>query len=401
MTQSVNHFDVIVIGGGAIGLATAYHLGKRKSKTLVLEQFDFKNQLGSSAGVSRQYRIPYPEDYMVQMALDAQPYWEELQSRTSRPLLDKVGTLWFGDPAVHSTEGNIAEAERALTALNVPYTSLTAKEIEDKYSFRNLPSTYTGLFQEDGASIDFKATIETLYEAGLQSSYTTLQEQSPVTAIRQEGKLFQVTTPKGSYITEKLVIVPGPYIDNVINLLNFTIGATYWNMSSAYFKKTDPSIQYPTWFVFQNAIGENGNQFYGFPGVDWDHPGYIRVAPDFVIDPLTDPGQRTLIPNQLELAYTSEWIRNHMTGLDPIPMYTSTCLIALSKIANKELLIDFAPPYVPNHENIVIYATGWAAKFTPFLGKILTELALDGHSTFDITPFKLGHQYFKALQTNK
>ena len=398
MIQSTgDHFDVIVIGGGAIGLATAYHLSQRKTKTLVLEQFDFKNQLGSSAGVSRQYRIPYPEEYMVQMALEAQPYWDELQNHTPRKLLDKVGTLWFGDPAVHSTEGNIAEAEKSLQALKVPYTSLTAKEIEEQYHFRNLPDTYTGLFQADGASIDFKATIDTLYDAAQRSPYVSLEEQCPVTGIHPEGNLFRVTTPHGNYTTEKLVLVPGPYIDHVIHMLRFTIRATYWNMSSAYFRKTDPSIQYPTWFVFQNAEGQNGNQFYGFPGVVWDHPDYIRVAPDFVIDPLTNPDQRTLIPNQQELAYTAEWIRNHMTGLDPTPMYTSTCLVALSKIANKELLIDFAPPYVPNHKNVVVYATGWAAKFTPFLGKILTEMALDGHSTFDISPFKLGHQYFKAL----
>ncbi|WP_353719159.1 FAD-dependent oxidoreductase [Dyadobacter sp. 676] len=392
-----DHFDVIVVGGGAIGLSTGYHAGKRKAKTLVLEQFNFKNQLGSSAGVSRQYRIPYPEDYMVQMALDAQPYWDELQSLTPKTLLDKVGTLWFGDPSVHSTEGNIAEAEQALKALNVPYTNLTAREIEAQYHFRNLPDTYTGLFQADGASIDFRATIETLYQACEQSAYTTLREESPVTAIGRDGGLFTVTTPKGVFSGEKLVLVPGPYVDSVINLLGFTIEATYWNMSSAYFKKTDPSIRYPTWFVFQNAIGSNGNQFYGFPGVVWDHPEYIRVAPDFVIEPLTEPGQRTLVPNPQELAYTSEWVRSHMTGLDPAPCFTSTCLIALSKIPNKELLIDFAPPYVPDHEHIVVYATGWAAKFTPFLGKILTELALDGHSTFDISPFRLGYNYFKAI----
>ncbi|MBO9613278.1 MAG: FAD-dependent oxidoreductase [Dyadobacter sp.] len=398
MTQPADHhFDVIVVGGGAIGLSTGYHLGKRKAKTLVLEQFNFKNQLGSSAGVSRQYRIPYPEEYMVQMALDAQPYWDELQTLTPKTLLDKVGTLWFGDPSVHSTEGNIAEAEQALKALNVPYTSLTAKEIEAQYHFRNLPDTYTGLFQADGASIDFRATIETLYQACERNPYTILQDESPVTAIEQDGKLFNVTTPKGVFTSEKLVLVPGPYIDGVINLLGFTIEATYWNMSSCYFKKTDPTIQYPTWFVFQNAIGSNGNQFYGFPGVDWDHPEYIRVAPDFVIDPLTSPEQRTLVPNPQELAYTSAWVRDHMTGLDPTPHFTSTCLIALSRIPDKELLIDFAPPYVPNNQNIVVYATGWAAKFTPFLGKILTELALDGHSTFDISPFKLGYTYFKAI----
>lgn len=391
------NYDVIVIGGGAIGLATAYHLGKRKAKTLVLEQFTFTNQLGSSAGVSRQFRIPYPDEYMVQMALDAQPYWDELEKTTSTQLLDKVGTLWFGDPNVHSTEGNIAEAETALKALNVPYTILTAKEIEEQYHFRNLPDTYTGLFQPDGASINFKATIEALLELCKKEETVQLQENSPVLQIKQIGELFEIITPNGVYITKKLAIIPGPYINSVINLLDFKIEATYWNMSSAYFKKTDSNIQYPTWFVFQNAVGENGNQFYGFPSVDWDHPEYIRVAPDFVINPLDEPSDRTLIPNPQELAYTSEWVKNHMTGLSIEPEYTSTCLIALSKIPNKELLIDFAPGYVPNHKNIVLYATGWAAKFTPFLGKIMSDLALDGHTDFDITPFQLGRKYFKSL----
>jgi glycine/D-amino acid oxidase-like deaminating enzyme len=391
------NYDVIVIGGGAIGLATAYHLGKRKAKTLVLEQFTFANQLGSSAGVSRQFRIPYPDEYMVQMALDAQPYWDELEKTASIQLLDKVGTLWFGDPNVHSTEGNIAESETALKALNVPYTTLTAKEIEEQYHFKNLPDTYTGLFQPDGASINFKATIEALLELCKKEETVQLQENSPVLEIKQIGELFEIITPNGAYITKKLAIIPGPYINSVINLLEFKIEATYWNMSSAYFKKTDRSIQYPTWFVFQNAVGENGNQFYGFPSVDWDHPEYIRVAPDFVINPLDEPGDRTLIPNPQELTYTSEWVQNHMTGLSTEPEYTSTCLIALSKIPNKELLIDFAPGYVPNHKNIVLYATGWAAKFTPFLGKIMSDLALDGHTDFDITPFQLGRKYFKSL----
>ena len=399
MSKDDNHYDIIIVGGGAMGLATAYQASKRNKKVLVLEQFTFKNQLGSSAGVSRQFRIPYPDQYMVQMALDAEPYWTELQSHTTTELLDRVGTLWFGDPTVQSTEGNIAEAEEALKALNVPYTSLTSEEIEERYHFTNLPKNYTGLFQADGASINFQATIQTLFDLCAANPLVTLEENAPVTQIENhKAELLTVTTPKGVATGKKLVIVPGPYINSAINLLNFTIEATYWNMSSAYFKKTDATIQYPTWFVFQNAVEQNGNQFYGFPEVDWDHPDYIRVAPDFVLTPLSNPNERSLIPNTQELEYTSQWVQEHMKGLDPIPCFTSTCLIALSTIPNKELLIDFAPNYVPNHKNIVVYATGWAAKFTPFLGKILADLAFDGTTDFDISPFQLGQIYFSRLQ---
>jgi glycine/D-amino acid oxidase-like deaminating enzyme len=391
-------YDVIVIGGGPIGLSTAYHLSKRKAKTLLLEQFTFFNQLGSSAGVSRQFRIPYPEDYMVKLVKQSIPFWDELQSLTPVQLREKVGTLWFGDPTVHSTEGNIGQAETALKAENIPYTTLTATDIEKEYLFKNLPSTYVGLFQADGASIDLKATARTLYDWNLASPFVTLKDEAPATHIAQNQGKFEVTTPLGTFVAEKLVIAPGPFANSIFNQLGFHIEATYWNMASAFYKKARPDIQYPTWFVFQNAIGDNGNQFYGFPDVSWNYPGYIRVASDFVIQPLTSPGQRTLVPNPQELAYTAQWVKDHMTGLDPIPHFTSTCLIALSKIPNKELLIDFAPPSVPNYKNIIIYATGWAGKFVPLLSKILSDLSLDGRTPFDVSHFATGGTYFRALR---
>lgn len=390
-------YDVIVIGGGPIGLSTAYHLSKRNAKTLLLEQFNFFNQLGSSAGVSRQFRIPYPEDYMVKLVKQSIPFWDELQSLTPAPLREEVGTLWFGDPAVHSTEGNIGEAEKALKAENVPFTALTAGEIEKQHHFKNLPQTYTGLFQAGGASVDLRATARTLYAWNVASPFVTMKDEAPVTHIAQKQNKFEVTTPLGVFVAEKLALAPGPYANSVFNLLGFHIEATYWNMASAFYKKTDPNIQYPTWFVFQNAVGKNGNQFYGFPEVSWNYPGYVRVASDFVIQPLNSPQQRTPIPNPQELAYTAEWVENHMSGLDPVPHFTSTCLVALSKIPNKELLIDFAPPSAPNHQNIVIYATGWAGKFVPLMGKILSDLSLDGRTPFDISHFRTGGVYFRNL----
>jgi glycine/D-amino acid oxidase-like deaminating enzyme len=398
---AASEFDVIVIGGGSLGLATAWQLGKQQARTLVLEQFTFLNQLGSSGGVSRQFRIPYPEEYMVKLVKQSVPFWEDLQALTPVRLLDKVGTLWFGDPSVHSTEGNIAEAEKSLTAQKVPFERLTARDIERHYYFRNLPESYTGLFQLGGASINLRATLETLLSWNKLCPFVTLRDEAPVIRIVHRQGKFEVTTVQGTFTAEKLVLTPGPFANSVFNLLNFQISATYWNMASAYYKVKKSGMEYPTWFVFQNPVGDNNNQFYGFPEVSWNYPGYVRVASDFVMSPLNSPDQRTFVPNPKELGYTAQWVEKHMTGLEPEPSFTSTCLVSLSNIKNKELLLGFAPDFVANHEKITFSTTGWVGKLVPLAGRILSDLALNGRTNFGISHFGPRPEHFSAFDSSK
>lgn len=49
-------FDVVVVGGGPIGLATAYETAKLGSKVVLLEQNNFYNQAGSSGDLARMFR---------------------------------------------------------------------------------------------------------------------------------------------------------------------------------------------------------------------------------------------------------------------------------------------------------------------------------------------------------
>ena len=59
MTGASNKFDVIVVGVGAMGAATCWHLARRGIRVLGLEQFDIPNTRGSSHGFSRMIRSAY------------------------------------------------------------------------------------------------------------------------------------------------------------------------------------------------------------------------------------------------------------------------------------------------------------------------------------------------------
>ena len=60
MTQQ-RSYDVIVVGLGAMGSATLFHLARRGVRTLGLEQFDPGHSMGSSHGESRIIRETYFE----------------------------------------------------------------------------------------------------------------------------------------------------------------------------------------------------------------------------------------------------------------------------------------------------------------------------------------------------
>lgn len=49
-------YDLIVVGGGPVGLATAYEAAKDNMSVIVLEQNNFFNQAGSSGDLARMYR---------------------------------------------------------------------------------------------------------------------------------------------------------------------------------------------------------------------------------------------------------------------------------------------------------------------------------------------------------
>lgn len=368
--STCQQYDVIVIGGGPIGLSTAYQAALRGKKTLVLEQFGFFNNQGSSAGNSRQFRLQYAQQYMAELCISSQTFWAQLQNHTQETLIGGNGSLWFGDPKLSSQEGGIEAAEQVMDELNIAYTKLNATEIEQQYGFKNLPSDYSGFFQADGGIIDIKATEQALFDAGLNTGLVDYHEWEGVTAIDgdYQGEVL-VTTDQEQYQCAKLAITTGPYVNRTVGLLGLKVPIDIWQMSSAYFKKTSTDVHLPTWFVFQEPT--DSALFYGFPEVDWSFPGYLRVATDFPDHGIIqDPSERALAPSPQSLSLDSSWVSEHMSGLDPTPRFTTTCLIALSQDESKELLLD----YVPDNKNIVTYTAGWAAKFIPILGDMICQM---------------------------
>src|ERR1700722_10264986 len=90
-------FDVIIVGLGAMGSATAYQLSKRGAKVLGLEAYTPAHDKGSSHGESRIIRQAYYENpAYVPLVLRAYELWDQLQKDSGRELLSITGGLAIG-----------------------------------------------------------------------------------------------------------------------------------------------------------------------------------------------------------------------------------------------------------------------------------------------------------------
>src|SRR3954471_17848847 len=104
-------YDTIVVGLGAMGSATLYHLAKRGQRVLGIEQFTPGHTRGSSHGDSRIIREQYFEHPLyVPLAQRADRMWRGVDGVTFWMLLTKPGGLMIGPADGEVVEGTLRSA---------------------------------------------------------------------------------------------------------------------------------------------------------------------------------------------------------------------------------------------------------------------------------------------------
>jgi glycine/D-amino acid oxidase-like deaminating enzyme len=384
--------DLIIVGGGVVGLAAAYQAARRGHSAVLLEKRGFFHEDTASAGASRQFRVQYSDPAVTRLVLASMPLWAELQGSTDEDLAVRTGSLWFGDPRAPGAEGRINAVLDVMTSLDVPFDWLSAQDVMRQYAFADIPDRWTGFWQPDGAATNVKATLRAFHRVVQASPHVTLMTGHQVVGVRTGPGGVSVDTAGGATVHGgKLIVTAGPETNSVLRLLGFELDSTTWTMVSAYFRTRRPGADLPTWINFQSVRGTDPGLYYGFPELAWDRPGFVRVGANYPShvrpEPEAPPGQA----DQRVVGQLGNWVRAHMPWLIPTPVDPSTCICGLltqpghpGRLA-RELVLDFAPEHVPGNRDVVICATGWVFKIAPLLGEICVDLALKGHTTHDIS----------------
>ena len=373
------NFHTIVLGLGGVGAGAAYWLSRRiGGDVLGLEQFELFHGRGESQDHSRIIRHSYHTPNYVELTKGAYNAWQALEGELGRKLILKTGGLDFG-PRVGAVI-NLQDYSDSMAACGIAYEYLDAHEIMHRFPQFALTDDIHGLYQADGG-IAPAALCNAEHVQMARAHGAVLVDGAPVTGIEDNAGEIQVSTRDITYTCQKLVIAAGPWSNTALSHLGLKLPLAISREQVLYFDspyKTEFAPEkFPVWIWLDEPC------FYGFPvfgepavKVAQDCGGYETTAEARNFDP--DPANA-----QRVIDFTTRYLPRAMGKLHLL----KTCLYTLTP--DRDFVIDT----LPDHPNISIaIGAGHAFKFASLLGKVLSELALDGATSSNISEFKISRE---------
>ncbi|WP_181785503.1 FAD-dependent oxidoreductase [Streptomyces phytophilus] len=417
-------FDVIVIGGGLLGLSAAYNCAREGKRVAVIERSNFYNQSGSSGDLIRMFRTMYTEYELQVLAYQAKDLWQELEEEygqdigKSVELLRLTGQANFGDEHYGTAaQGDLKKPRENLKKGNKQVTDVSMKQVEKKYNLKNLRNLvpgdrWIGYENDDCGVINVPETLRALRRladgrhgslfldnAEVYEVHTPKRKSDPAVRVKVRGS----GVPKGGQelTADKCIITCGVWTNDILKHLGLELDYEVWEMVYEYFA-TDPDTvppeQFPKmWVQFATEDEETGrsNLFYGFPSVPWGPDNMVKLGwEDATMNRLTlkELKQRRAeglgqVATTVDVGYASRFVKEHCVGIDPQPAFSGVCLHAafddyMSVLGRLPRTAAGEDPDTAGkrawRDHYVVCAGGWAAKFTPSFGRMMWELAFDG-----------------------
>jgi sarcosine oxidase len=368
-------YEYVVLGLGGFGSAAAYWLARRASgEVLGLEQFELGHVRGESQDHSRIIRLSYHTPEYVELAKHAYRAWAEVERDSGEQLILRTGGLDF---AHRVSAIPLTNYSGSMDAAGVPYETLDAGEIMGRWPPFRLSDDIHGLYQPE-SGIAMAAKANAIHQRMARSYGARLLERVHVSDIRPEGGEIRLVVDGVTYRCRRLVIAAGAWSNQVLLRFGARLPLTVTQEQVTYF--ATPHLadfqpdRFPIWIWMDDPC------FYGFPA--FGEAG-IKAGQDAGGQEVT-ADTRSFEPDQAALHRVKEFLARHLpTALGPI-LYTRTCLYTLTPDR------DFVLDEVPGHpEALLAIGGGHGFKFASLIGRILSELAIDGETRHNLETFRM------------
>jgi sarcosine oxidase len=202
-----------------------------------------------------------------------------------------------------------------------------------------------------------------------------IRDRTAVLSLHPDEDGVVVRTASGDVRADRVIVAADAWTNTLLEPLGAAIPLDIMQEQVTYFRPADPELydkeRFPVW------IWEDDECYYGFP--IFGEPS-VKAARDVSNNRMT-PGERTFVPSPELTDQLSGFVHGLMPDAGP-ELRTVTCQYALTPDRR------FVLSPLDQHPNIIVGLTaGHGFKFTPTIGRVLAELALDGESADDLSAF--------------
>jgi monomeric sarcosine oxidase len=381
---SAGHYQVVVIGGGIVGVSAAWALAlgsaeRKKAKVLLLETWQPGHTRGSSHGDGRIVRFTYPEEVYIEMARRVFPLWREIAKEAPEPIFFQTGSWECG----RGGSPQLAELEQALERAGIAWRRYNASESRRRFPQFELPLGSEVIYQPEGAVVRAGAAVETLWQAAERAGAELHAGEKVVEIL--PGEPATIVTERASYTADSVVLAAGAWSGQLLRSLGLDLPLEPSREVVAYFavasRSSTGAVDHRAGSMPTLIDYHTDPPFYALPQVEvpgvkvgWHHTG-----------PCTDPDQEG-VADEGVLRKIQGWVVDRMPFLDIRPLQVETCLY--TNTPDYHFVLD-RHPEIPN---LAIGAgfSGHGFKFGPVLGEILADLATGHQPAFDLELFGAG-----------
>ncbi|MFF4845473.1 FAD-dependent oxidoreductase [Streptomyces collinus] len=351
MTQSS---DVVVVGGGLMGAATAWAAARRGLSVLLLEQYEAGHGHGSSHGSARIVRRGYEDPLYTRLTGRAFELWRELELQAEVSLLRMLGSVDFGTRAYAES---VAEQ---LAAAGVPHERLAPDEAERRWPGMRFEGPV--VYHPQGGTVDAGAAVTAFLETAVLLG-AAVRHGTAVRELASAGEGARVLLDGGETVLARQVVVAGgawtaQLLDGLVPLPPLTVT----EQDIFHFPRLDPIG--PAW---PSVLHEKGPGIYHLAGGRDGGQGDDRKIGEHYGGPRTTAAGRGGVITPESRARLTEYVREWLPGLDPTPRSEASCLFTFTP--SEDFLLDRVGPFV-----VCSPCSGHGAKFAPLIGELTADL---------------------------
>lgn len=357
------HFDLIIIGLGAMGSAAAWSAVQRGKRVLGIEQYPLVHDLGSSHGQSRIIReVYYEHPAYVPLVQDAFQLWEKLEQHTQQSLLTRARCANIGTSNSEIITGTL----RAAKAHQLDHEVWSAKQIRFNFPALQVSDDYCAVVERQAGWLAVERCVKAMLDMASQSG-AELHCEEQVLAWQSKPGHIEVATSKATYSSDQLIITSGPWASGLLASLKLPLRimrqVQLWFRPPVSLQNLFSTPHFPI-FILDSAEGS----FYGLPS---DAGLGVKVAQHYGALELYQPSEieRKLHPE--DLSPVRQFLSIHLPALAQSELSQhAVCIYTLSP--DRHFIIDLHPD-----DSRVALACGFSGhgfKFAPVVGEMLLDL---------------------------